>query len=359
MCARRAKCLVTILLSTQKNSSGGGVPRWTVNGSPRVFFFKFCVTLKSMKNIEKYGNVPRLREIDFGDVYSHKEIQENLDYVQKLRADFESKTLADKAEDVEWSIAHGFASYADWCQDFEEPYTNIDDTDSVDDIKIAIEPVTVFMATDFDNLTARTNIIMVLNNTFVKGGVLSLKTTSSHNPSVIADKFGSSRKNEELPWGFEELTYVDAERGAGIRGKVAVAPHFVVGVHPNYVSKLKDMMCNDEISPERDRLERGMALKLINEMLEQAKAVEIVARQQSSREYLDTIKPIVQYLSVASEKAQRAYEAAGGDIKDLMLDETYKLIMNNASVKSIQAKEAASKIMPHIPASVVDIEKAS
>jgi hypothetical protein len=282
------------------------------------------MTIEHQEPDKKHGGVLRIHEQDFTDVYDQMKIQKDLAYVKKRRESFEKKQFEDNAEDMEWGIAHGAAGYDDWFQDFQEPYTDVEDK----------EPFTVFAASEYDDISARTDIIMVLNNAHVSGAVLSLDATSSRDPDVIEGKFGTSRKSPGLPFGFEELTYVDAGEEAGVRGKVAAAPHFVVGVNADDMSDFRSMVIHGEKSPKKERLERSIAVKIIGEMQAQAVAIEAQARQSGSQEHVAIIEPILQYLTVALDKAQRAYIDAGGEPRNLDLDTTYNTIMLQSSLKT-------------------------
>ncbi|MCL1930070.1 hypothetical protein FWF93_02965 [Candidatus Saccharibacteria bacterium] len=310
-----------------------------------------------MEKDREHGGAPKIQESDFYDVYSQEELEDNVAELEKAKSRFAGDKLrADDAADVEWAIAHGMAGYSDWFQDFEEVVEEGEVRLPCTDVERAT-PIITLTASEYDDVLARTDVILVLNNIYVEGAVLSLDATCSRDGEVISKKFAKSiRKNGRLPHGFEELTYVDATVEAGIKGSVPAAPHFVVGMNADEMSDFRDMgfRPSGENDAAKNKLERKVALKLVNEMQAQAKLTESMAKQNGDQEYLEIISPVAKYLTVARQKAERAYEAAGGRLGDLQLDDTYRLIMKQvehmgrAGQAESRTLRAPSKISPKI-----------
>ena len=287
--------------------------------------------VEHMEPDKLHGGVPRIKEVSFDDVYSPGDIGRDLDEVERAMASFGEKRAEDNANMLEWGIAHGLAGastayggYSDWFQDFAmEPYMDIEDEN----------PFTVWAASDYDDIKARTDIIMALNNVKVQGLIISIDATSSRNSDVISDKFAGSRKNPALPYGFEELKYVDAKEEAGIKGTVSDVPHFVIGIDADEMFELFNMISSNDQSKVRKRAECRVAFKIADEMYAQARSMEARLKQSEDSGRLAKLSPLVEYLSIARQKTKQAFESVGGNVIDPEnSDPVYRTIMVQAGM---------------------------
>lgn len=182
-------------------------------------------------------------EENFGDVYSESELQATAKKVERAKANFTNEAFdQDSAEAMELVIFRRMEA-EDWFGDFRSPETLIDDQEDAGPVLLTL------IASETDDILNRTDVILVLNNTYMRNQLISLDVTTTTNRGVLRKKFREARDGKNLPRGYENLMFVDTGEEGGFKGGAEMVPHVVVGVEPWLADDLMALELQKEKGP--------------------------------------------------------------------------------------------------------------
>jgi len=270
-------------------------------------------------------NDVRISERAFVDIHGKQKIEKDLGWLAGVRGRFEQVKNKEGGELLEYVVMDQMVD-ADFMGDFDEE----NGKDMIDE-GTELNVMNTVVASEVDDVSARTDVIVAMNNKMLKEQILSLDATTSSNPSVVANKFRKSHKNKKLPKGFEDLDYVEVEEGLSRRGRFEKVPHFVVGIDEgearalvNLLERGREGMLADWERDERDRLIARVGYKVVDEMYEQSR---YIAEAKVDDENLGALRD---YLAQARGKAEKRLVAYGESVEDMSRDETYGMITTMA-----------------------------
>jgi hypothetical protein len=251
-----------------------------------------------------------IREEDFLDVYGVDGLMKIQKEKEEAQKRFSEKINQDAAETMEYVMFRRM-ELQDWFGDFEEPLTEDEETER--------PMLTTLLASESDDVLGRTDVILVLNNRFMSGQIISLDATTSRDLEVIDEKFRLAHCMQ-LPIGYEKLRFVDAEGEAGVRGAMDRVPHVVIGAEPALTEELADLELrrqNGRITDaEKDRmgvLDAKMAYIVTSEIAMQIEA--ILGVEGGEKE-----KKVVEYFRQARSKAESRLRNMGERVNDQVFD---------------------------------------
>jgi len=270
-------------------------------------------------------NDVRISERDFVDIYGKRKVEKDLGWLAGVREQFEKAKNKEGGELLEYVVMDQM-SEADFFGDFDVE----NGKDMIDDGS-ELREISTTVASEVDDVSARTDVIVALNNKMLREQVLSLDVTASSDSGVVAHKFLGSHKNKNLPRGFEDLDYVEVEEGLSRRGRFKRVPHFVVGVDEEEARTLVRLLeqregriLTEQERDVRDKLIARVGYKVVDEMYEQARYIAEVNGNDRSLGVLRN------YLAQARRKAEKRLVAYGGSLEDIGRDNTYGMITTMA-----------------------------
>jgi len=268
----------------------------------------------------------RISERDFVDIHGGYKIERDLGWLAGVREQFEKAKNKEGGELLEYVVMDQMVD-ADFFGDFDE-----ENGEDMIDEGAEFNVMSTVMASGVDDVSARTDVIVAMNNKMLKEQVLSLDVTASSDSDVVVRKFLGSHKNKNLPRGFEDLDYVEVEEGLSRRGRFEMVPHFVVGVDGEEAMELVELLDRGKRKTlekvdrdKRDRLIARVGYKVVDEMYKQARYIAEAKVDDGS------LGVLRDYLAQARGKAEKRLVAYGGSVEDMSRDETYVMIMTMAA----------------------------
>ena len=261
-------------------------------------------SVKTAENpIQQVLNKHRIKEADFKDIYGETGLSQMKAELTIARSHFDKKINQDAAETME-AVVFWRMETNDWLGDFAPPETIDNDSDKLS--------LTTLLASETDDVLSRTDMILVLNNKFMEGQVISLDMTTAKDADVVKAKFAPAKRNKNLPRGYENLKFVDAEEEARVKGAINMVPHMVIGADSALADRLADLELkksnghhfSDVDKAEMNMLDAQMAYIVTSEMALQAEMIFKDATDEKSQR-------MAEYFQQARNKAKNRLGSLG------------------------------------------------